>query len=114
MATSDADRLRKLLGESIPPGGKDSDTLFTDVDIADLLARTGGVEQALPEAWAMKAAELATLVTTTEGSSTRHLSDAYKAAADMAKKLGWGGSSIGNARIGNITRKTGVRRSTAG
>lgn len=116
MAVTDAERLRSLLGEAIPAGGTADDTLFTDEQVDDLLSRHGGVEDSLGEGWAIKAATLATLVTTTEGSSTRRLSDAHKHAIEQAKLYGWtvSGTNAGRARIGNITRKTGVRRSTAG
>ena len=116
MALPDAERLRSLLGEAIPAGGSAEDTLFTDDQIDDLLERYDGVEASLGEGWAIKAATLATLVTVTEGSSVRRLSDAHKHAMEQAKLYGWDliGTNARRARIGNIVRPTGVRRSTSG
>jgi hypothetical protein len=80
MAMTDTERLRALLGETIPVGGSASDTLFSEDQVDDLLTRHGSVEAAESEGWRQKAAALATLVDTTEGSSTRKHSAAHKAA----------------------------------
>ncbi len=111
MAVSDDERLRKLLGEEIPDGGSETDTLFSDEQITDLLTRNGGVEESLGEGWAMKAAALATLVTTVEGSSTRKLSDAYDHALAQVKLYTDGGTSVvssGRAKLGRIVRPSRV------
>lgn len=93
MAFSDEERLRGLLGETIGPGGNAADTLFTDAQITDLLERHGTPEEALAEGWAVKAAELSTLVDTVEGSTQRRLSDAHDHAVVMAKLYGVAGDA---------------------
>lgn len=98
-AITDSQRLRKLLGESIPDGGSADDTLFSDDEITDLLVRHTTVEACLSEGWEMKAAALADLVTTVEGSSQRKLSDLHDHALAQAKYYG-----SGSTRIGTITR----------
>jgi hypothetical protein len=110
MAITDEERLRALIGESIPEGKDETATLFSDDDITDLLERWGSVEASLGEAWEQKAAILVNLVTTTEGSSTRKLSDMHKAAMAMVKLYGGGaggespGVPIGGAGITRVHR----------
>jgi hypothetical protein len=103
-AITDEERLRKLLGESIPDGGAASDTLFSDDEITDLLGRHSTVEASLGEAWEMKAAALADLVTTVEGSSQRKLSDLHDHALAQAKYYRGDLGGLGRTRIGTITR----------
>jgi hypothetical protein len=103
MAMTEEERLRAFLGESIPSGGSASDTLFTSDQIEDLLTRYGSPEVARREGWELKAAALATLVTTVEGSSQRKLSDAHKAALNQVKTLG--GASGGRTRIHLMVRE---------
>ena len=100
MAMTHTERLRAFLGETIPPAKTASDTLFTEDQIEDLLSRHGSPEAARSEGWELKAAALATLVTTVEGSSQRKLSDAHKAAVRQAQ-LFRGGSGT---RIHTLTR----------
>lgn len=88
MAT-DAERVRDLLGEPIPEGGSDTDTLFSSQKITDLLTDAGGdVEAAVAEGWRVKAALLADLVDTTEGTSKRAMSNLHKNALAMAQASG--------------------------
>ncbi len=98
MAMTDAERLRSYLGELIPSGGSASDTLFSEDQIDDLLDRHGTPEDARREGWEWKAAALATLVTTTEASSTRKLSDAHRAALNQLERFGGPGSSLSGGR----------------
>lgn len=108
MSFSDNERLRSLIGESIPlNGGTEDDTLFTNEQIDDLLSRHGTPEASMGEAWAMKAAQVAGLVDTIEGASQRHLSDLHKHAMQQAKLYGWGGST-NRTRIGSIVRPQGT------
>jgi hypothetical protein len=100
VAVTDEERLRALIGESIPEGKDASATLFSDEDITDLLNRWGSPEAALGEAWQQKAAVLVNLVTVTEGSSTRRLSDMHKAAMAMAKM--YGGDESGGIPLGGV------------
>ena len=106
MATqTNADRLRSLLGEVIPDGGTDADSLLSDDEVADLLSRHGTVDKALPEAWGIKAAKLSNLVDVTEGDQRRSLSQAHRQALEMTKHYGdTGGASGGRTRINRIVR----------
>jgi len=102
MAVTESERLRAFLGEVIPTGGAASDTLFTEDQVTDLLERHGSPEAARREGLELKAAALANLVTTVEGSSTRKLSDAHRAVLAQIKALGPSGSSV--TRIHRIVR----------
>lgn len=107
MAITDVDRLRDLLGEGIPEGGDESDTLFTDEKINDLLLSAGNdVERAAYEGWRVKAARLSDLVDITEGNASRAMSDAHAHALDMIKhyQRASGGPTEGRTRIGRIRR----------
>lgn len=104
---TDASRLRGLLGETIPEGGDESDTMFTDAVIEDLLLQAnGGVERAAYEGWRLKAAKLSDLVDLTEGNASRAMSDAHAHAMDMIKHFqrSSGGPTEGRTRIGKIRR----------
>lgn len=50
--------LRKMLNESIPPAGNDTDTNFTDGDIDELLLVSPDTYAAAALGWTMKAAAL--------------------------------------------------------
>jgi hypothetical protein len=106
MPRTDADRLRALIGESIPPGGEDVDTLFTEAEIQDILDQSDDVERAAYEAWREKAAKLANLVDTTEGNSQKKFSQLLDNANDMIKLYlrSSGGPTEGRTRIGRLTR----------
>lgn len=107
MAATEADRLRALLGERKPPGGSESDTLFTDDQIGDLLVAAGdNLERAAFEGWRIKQAEFANMVDTTEGNSQRKMSDLREHAESMVKLYGRaaGGNTEGRTRIGRIVR----------
>ena len=105
MAMTTEERLRSYLGEMIPVGGSASDTLFSEDQIDDLLTRHGSPEAARREGWEWKAGILATLVTTTEASSTRKLSDAHRAALNELERLGPPGSTTtGGTTIHRISR----------
>lgn len=97
MAT-DAEALRRRLGEKIPtPGGTEADTNFTDAEIDDLLDQAGGdLDKATEAGWLEKAAMFAALVDTAEGTSKRSFSQMRDAALDMAKRYGPGDEG-GNA-----------------
>jgi hypothetical protein len=107
MAFTDQERVRRLLGESIPEGGSESDTLFTDAEIDDFLLLGGNnLERATYEGWRAKAARLSDLVNITEGNASRAMSDAHKHALDMVKQFARsaGGPTEGRTRIGKIRR----------
>lgn len=104
MAVTDSERLRSYLGETIPAGGAASDTLLSEDQIEDLLTRHASPEAARGEGWIIKAAALATLVDTTEGSSTRKHSAAHKAALAQAKLFGGVAGGAGVTRVHTIDR----------
>jgi len=88
MEVRDLDRLRDRLGERIPDGGSDADTLFTNYQLSDLLDRNDGVfEDALVEGWQIKVAEYSNLVDTTEGTSKRSMSDLRSQAQAILENL---------------------------
>lgn len=84
---SDSSEVRAKLGERIPQDGDDTDTMFTNAEILDLLATYGGVEGAVLEGWRRKAAEFASLVDTTEGTSKRAMSNLHAQALAQIKIL---------------------------
>ena len=92
MAT-DAERVRSRLGERIPEGGSEADTLFTNQEIQDLLDGRS-IEEAVLEGWKTKAGLLSDLVDTAEGTSKRAMSDlhanALRMVASMETSLGLG------------------------
>lgn len=108
MALTDAERLRQKLGESVPEGGTDADTLFSDAQIADFLATTTTMEEAAYEGWIAKAAELANLVTVQEGQSKLNMSDLHQAALKQVEAFGvmaGVGAKSRSIRIGRLTRR---------
>lgn len=107
MARTPDQRLRGLLGESIPDGGTAADTLFSNAEIEDLLGQFPDVERAAYEGWREKAAKLSNLVDTTEGNSQKKFSQLLANANDMVKiyARSTGGPTEGRTRIGRIRRE---------
>jgi len=110
MAISDVDRLRGLIGETIPDGETETDTNFTDNQLEGILdANDGNLERAAFEGWRHKAAIYADLVNVSEGNATRAMSDLHKHALDMMKAYSKSstGSTLteGRTRIGKIRRR---------
>ena len=104
--TPDA-QLRQLLGEDIPSGGSEEDTLFTNEQILDLLLEGGGdVERAAYNGWRVKAAKLSSLVDNTEGNIQRKFSQLLDNALEMVKvyQRSSSGPTEGRARVGRIRR----------
>lgn len=101
---SPLDQVRLNAGETIPAGGSDSDTNFTDDQIDDLLAQNNNlINRTTAAVWRAKAAIFAGLVDVQEGNSSRKMSQAYEAALAQAKY--WAGLPelqpvIGRTRIG--------------
>jgi hypothetical protein len=101
--------LRALLGEDIPAGGSETDTLFADAEISELVSVWGSAESAKARGWEIKAARLSHLVDITEGSTNRSMSKAFDHALKMAQSLskgeiGGAGSGMGNVRVHRIVR----------
>ncbi len=81
-----SDQVRMNIGEEIPVGGSDGDTLFTDAQIQGLLdANNQLINRASASGWRAKAAQMANLVDVQEGNSSRKMSQAYAQALAMAK-----------------------------
>lgn len=107
MALTDDERLRQLLGEQVPEGGHARDTLFSDLEIEDLLELTDSdVERAAYEGWRVKAAKLSSLVDNTEGNIQRKFSQLLDNAETMLKvyQRSSSGPTEGRTRIGRIVR----------
>ena len=107
MATN-PERVRDLLGEDIPEGGVESDTMFTNAKITDLLAQANDdVNAAVAEGWRIKAAKYADLVDTSEGTSKRAMSDLHTHALRMAATYGVSEatSTTGRTRTRAIVRE---------
>lgn len=114
MPLTSSEKLRQLLGEQVPEGGAEADTLFTDEEIEDLLEGVAdgdkdAMERAVYQGWRVKAAKLSNLVDTTEGNVQRKFSQLLKNAQDMIKLYGRtsGGNTEGRARVGRA-RRAGV------
>lgn len=108
MAIPEADKLRQLLGESIPEGGQAEDTLFSAEEIAQLLTDANGDRnRAAYAGWQIKAAHFANLVNTTEGNASRAMSDLSKQALDMVKMFARSasGSTDGRTTLGRLRRR---------
>jgi len=100
-------RLRLYLGERIPATGSDADTLFTDAELAQLIADANNDwASALSDGWSAKVAAYANLVDTAEGTAKRALSDLHDHALKMVEFYqpgGTGGST--QAKIHQIIRR---------
>lgn len=104
-----ADLVRLQCGESIPTGGVDTDTLFTDGQIQTFLdACSQMVNASTAMAWRAKAAIYATQVDIVEGNSQRKMSQAYQTAESQAKF--WAAQPEDNRLIGK-SRQVINRRS---
>jgi hypothetical protein len=110
MATATEDQISQIrtkLGERIPQGGDESDTLFTDAEIQEFFELgSDDVLKAIYHGWLAKAAELANLVDTAEGNYSRKFSQLLDHANSMIKYYGRasGGDALARTRIGKIQR----------
>jgi hypothetical protein len=106
MALTDSEKLRQLLGESVPSDGSEADTLFTDVEITEFLLEAPSIEKAAYEGWRVKAAKLSNLVDTTEGNSQKKFSQLLDNALEMVKMFQRSseGATEGRTRVGKIKR----------
>lgn len=83
---SNSDIVRQNTGETIPPGGTDADTMFTDDEVLGFLTQCNQlINLSSAAAWRVKAARLAALVDVQEGNSSRKMSQAYTSAIAQAK-----------------------------
>lgn len=108
MATpTDITALRSKLAESIPDGGTENDTLFTNIRIGQIFDEAlGNLEAAAHDGWREKAGILAGLVDVTEGAASRELSKLYTQALAMVKvyRSSSSGPTEGRTRVGKIVR----------
>lgn len=112
MNRSPEQRLRALLGESIPAGGLASDTMFSDEEIEDLLEQgtdsnlAKSVEAAAYYGWLEKMANYANLVTVNEGNALRELTELHRNAQRMVDRyIGYVPTpGRGRASLGRISR----------
>jgi hypothetical protein len=103
------EKLRQLLGESIPTSGSDADTLFSDDEIDDLLGLYSSLDEQVYQGWKIKAAKLSNLVDTTEGPAQRKFSQLLTGALEMTKvyessRAGGDDFLQNRARVGKIRR----------
>lgn len=94
--------LRAQLGERIPAHGDESDTMFTNAELMDLIAVHG--DKAVLAGWRIKAAEFANLVDTTEGTSKRAMSDLHANALKQIAALESGVEVARGTRIRRLGR----------
>ncbi|MEX0975042.1 MAG: hypothetical protein WD024_06840 [Bacillota bacterium] len=109
-------KLRRLLAESIPAGGTDGDTRFSNADIDDLLTGADNVYLAASEGWTEKAGQLQDglgPLAETQAGDERHtkvnLTTAVNYCFDMAKVYG----AKGKSAAGYGTRLMGLEAPAA-
>lgn len=99
--------VRENIGEVIPAGGEEADTMFTNAQIGTWIDGSATLDGATLAGWKKKMANLADLVDVTDGAASRALSDAFDHAAEMVKvytKIVSQGPTGGRTRIGRIVR----------
>lgn len=98
--------VRELIGETIPAGGTEADTLFTDVQVQAWIDATTTTDAAVVVGWKAKAGKYADLVDTAEGTSKRAMSDLHKNALAMAEAYTSSGdlSTTRRTRFHKLTR----------
>ena len=99
--------LRLLLGEDIPEGGTEADTLFTDSQLSSWISSAPNLDRAAYEGWKAKAANFAGLVNVTDGASSREFSDLLDNARAMVTifSKSSGSNTTGRSRVGRIVRR---------
>lgn len=100
-------QLRLLIGEAIPEGGSEGDTLFLDSQVRDWVDTNPDMERAAYDGWRAKAASFANLVDVADGASSRKLSDLLTNARQMVAMYARSstGPTEGRARVGRIVRR---------
>ena len=101
--------LRMYLGERIPTGDTESNTLFTDVELNEIISRGGGnFYLIMGHAWNAKAGILAELIDIGEDGSSRALSQRYKNAERQAQNYYKLAVSEDATLLAEIPRSVGV------
>jgi len=100
-------QLRLLIGEPIPTGGSEDDTLFTDLQVRSWIDSNPDMERAAYDGWRAKAAQFANLVNVTDGASSREFGDLLDNARAMVTMYSRSstGPTEGRARVGRIVRR---------
>lgn len=103
------EHLRLLLGEQIPEGGQDTDTMFSDQEISHFLSEgNDDVRAGAYWGWLAKMGNYSNLANVSEGNAARELGELHKAAQRMVTQ--YSGyvetSGRGRARVGRIVRST--------
>lgn len=100
------ERVREELGEVIPVGGTEADTMFTDLQIQAWIDEEETLNEAIARGWRAKAAQYADLVDTAEGTSKRAMSDLHTNALRMAASFsGSIGGAVARTRSRPIVRR---------
>lgn len=110
MALTSHAQLRLLLGERIPEGKTGFDTMFSDEEIDEFLAKGAGmpspIEAAAYYGWQAKAAELSNYVNVIEGNSSREMGELHRQALRMVQQFAGfvPAPGRGKAVVGRIRR----------
>ena len=98
--------VREMLGESIPQGGSEADTMFPDGRVTAWIEAATSLEGAALAGWRVKAAHFANLVNVTDGAASREMSDLLDNALAMIKLYSGlaQGPTYGRSRVGKIVR----------
>lgn len=89
MPITNQQRLRRMVGDRIPPGGDENSAFFSDAEIDDLISEAGeSLNTAAFYGWLAKMAEFAKLVDRNVSGADMRLSQMYKQAEAMAKHYG--------------------------
>lgn len=116
MALDATQRLRRMVGDRIPPGGNTdgTDTFFSNEEITDLIEEAeGNLNVAAYAGWTAKMAEYAEFVDIDESGSTRRLSQLYKNAALMQAHYGKFMVALDAALVGRVVGRAVSLRETS-
>lgn len=99
--------VREMIGEVIPAGGTEAETLFTDDRVTAWIEASNSLEGAALTGWRAKAAQFASLVDVTDGAASRAMSDLLDHAEKMVKMYTGlsRGPAFGRSRVGKIVRQ---------
>lgn len=98
--------LRGLLGESIPSGGTDEDTMVSSALVQAWIDSSSTLTRAAIKGWKFKKAAWANLVNVTDGAASREFGQLI-ANADLMIEMyteDAQGPSLGRSRVGKIVR----------
>ena len=103
--------LRMYLGETVPDGGSEDDSMFSTVQLEVMLQSARTINHAIIAGWEIKLAHWSNLVDVTDGAASRKLGDLMAHAENMIdyyrKKTGAGPDDSlarSRTRVGKIIR----------